>query len=99
MELDIDAVLVVNLTGYWQSSNTSFYNGRPYQNIEPNAAYNCYLIDVETLKPCWMARTVVNGIWAGFDTLNNRMSQRVTNKLRQERFIYQIPAGYYSASK
>lgn len=95
-ELDIDAVLVINVTGYWQSAYTSFSNGYPYQNVEPNAAYNCYLLDVETFKPAWMSRIVVNGIWAGFDTLNNRMAQRVANKLTQGKFIYPIPDSYYA---
>lgn len=83
-ETGAEAILLVNLRNYWYS----YDNDNDLDDSEPNASFNCYLVDLKTLEPVWLARSVVNGIIAGYDTLNNNLARRVAAKLRKERYIH-----------
>lgn len=83
-ETGAEAILLINLRNYWYS----YSNNDDRDNSEPNASFNCYLVDLKTLEPVWLARSVVNGIIAGYDTINNNLARRVAAKLQKERYIY-----------
>lgn len=74
------AILLVNLTAYWHE-----FDGN---DEEPNASFNCYLIDLDTKEPVWLAQSTISGIFAGFETLNNKLARKIGNKLRNEGFTY-----------
>ncbi|MBS2211582.1 hypothetical protein KEM09_09225 [Carboxylicivirga mesophila] len=88
-----EAILVVNLGDYWTSSKyvTTYYENSSVTNEreEPNSSYNVYLYDVNDLDNYkWISEIVVNGIYAGYDTLNNYLSRRVAKRLRKDHFIH-----------
>ncbi|AKD02573.1 hypothetical protein POKO110462_08640 [Pontibacter korlensis] len=87
----VDGILLINQSGYW---HTTDYTTVHYDNVssttanpQPNAAYHAYLIDVHTLKPVWYANSVVTGVYAGFDTLNNHLARALFRKLRKDKYI------------
>ncbi|WP_439181591.1 hypothetical protein [Carboxylicivirga taeanensis] len=88
-----EAILVINLDGYWTSSKyvTTYYENSAVtdEREEPNSSYNVYLYDVNELAEYqWISEIVVNGIYAGYDTLNNYFSRRVAKRLRKDNFIH-----------
>lgn len=89
---NVQAVLVVNLRKYWKSMNT-YYNSATNQvnaNVEPNASYNCYLLDWKHNQVMWLSNTIINGIYAGYDTLNNMLARKTAMKLSRGKFIYPV---------
>ena len=57
----------------------------------PNAGFNNYLYDVESNALVWKSNVVVWGSGlAGFDTLNNTLSRRISRKLQKENYIYPV---------
>ncbi len=88
-----EVILVINLNSYWTSSKyvTSYYENSAVtdEREEPNSSYNVYLYDANDLEEYkWISEIVVNGIYAGYDTLNNYFSRRVANRLRKDNFIH-----------
>lgn len=102
IDLDVDAILLINVTDYRYNTLTHFpvntqqnnlrQHTSSYETSEPIAGYNCYLVDCNTLQPAWIARVTVNGIYlAGYETLNNRLAAKVGAKLRRDGYIYPLP--------
>jgi hypothetical protein len=85
-----EAILLINLNTYWYEASSSFnsYTGEYYQDSEPNASYHFYLIDVNTLKPVCMGVSRIHGIWAGYDTLNNKFARTVARTLHRNNFVF-----------
>lgn len=86
--LGADAILVVTENNYWetptytQTENTARYEG------EPNAQFTAYLIDTKTGEIKWVGESVINGVFAGFDTLNKKLARKIYKKLSDEGYIY-----------
>jgi hypothetical protein len=86
---NIQGVLLVSLRDYWQSGAMLVQSGQiTTVSQEPNASFNCYLVDRVSNQPVWMSHVVVNGIYAGYDTLNNHMARRVSSALIRGKYIY-----------
>jgi hypothetical protein len=88
-----EAILLVNLDDYWTTSDyvTTYYENTAVtkEREEPNSSYNVYLYDVNDLEEYkWISEIVVEGVYAGYDTLNNYFSRRVANRLRKDNFIH-----------
>mgnify|MGYP006284692941 CR=1 FL=1 len=90
-EQGVEAILLIDLHDYWHSES-NYYDadsGIVWEDVEPNAAYLCYLIDLASGRPQWLAKSTVRGIWAGYDTLNNHLARRLTRELREKGYVYQ----------
>ncbi len=87
------AILLINLNDYW---TTTDYVTNHYENVsvtrestEPNYRFYCNLFNIEGLgRYIWTGDIVAEGIFAGYDTLNNHMSRRLSAKLRKDKMIY-----------
>ncbi|MCC9137135.1 hypothetical protein ACFSKU_20760 [Pontibacter silvestris] len=91
----VDGILFVNLRNYWHDATlVSSYGKTVIDDTEPNALFHSYLIDTQTLQPVWYAKSVVNGIYAGYNTLNNTLARQLTRKLRKDKYIIGAPLGY-----
>lgn len=84
-DLQINAILLINLRGYWTTLHT---NNDGNVTSEPNASFNSYLIKTSNEEIVWMGHTVIRGIYAGFDTLNNSLARKIAASLRKEKLIY-----------
>lgn len=74
-----------NYTTYGADSNISFTSSDP----APNAAFLCYLIDLNSNKPVWMSQTDVNGTSLDNNsTLGKSLARKVGNKLKNEGYVY-----------
>lgn len=74
-----------NYTTYGANSDVSFTSNDP----APNAAFLCYLIDLNSNKPVWMSQTDVNGTSLdNNNTLANSLARKVGNNLKNEGYIY-----------
>lgn len=87
-----DAILFVNLDDWWTTSQkqiVSMSNGTHYVKTdeEPNGSYKCYLYDMRMGKIVWMGTSTVWGIYAGYDTINGKLSRNLRRKLRSEGYI------------
>lgn len=86
---EIDGILVINLDDYWrtpatiQSDDSNFI----FSDEDPNAKFYCYLVDRESLKPVWMARSKVNGVLGGDQPLTYRLARKVAKDLRNNGFV------------
>lgn len=86
------ALLIVNLRHYWHAQRTT--DSADYASVtvnsdtEPNADFLCYLVDLKSMEPVWMAKSTVNGINAGYGTLNDYLASKVYNKLVEAHYIY-----------
>lgn len=91
----VDGILFVKQGNYWY--NTSYttvhfeYTSSTTASSQPSTSYHTYLIDIDTLQPVWYANSLVEGISAGFDTLNNHLARSIFRKLRKDKYIL---AGY-----
>lgn len=83
----VKAILLINEESSWDTPGYTKVGHSIQYDGEPNAAFHCYLIDAESGQLIWIGRCVVRGIWAGYDTLNNTLSRRVANKLRESGYI------------
>jgi len=88
-----EALLMINLKNYWYTTDyvTTHYQHSSVtrEDDEPNSSYDTYLYDVGDLENYkWIGQITVEGIYAGYDTLNNYLARRVANKLRKEKMIY-----------
>jgi hypothetical protein len=86
---EIDGILVVNLDDYWRTSRTTSSDD---SNIvlydeDPNAKFYCYLVDRQSLKLVWMARSEVNGVLGGNQPLTYTLARKVAKDLRSNGFI------------
>lgn len=91
-ELEVDGILLINLVDYWNTTstiitNTSQTSIETKTDEEPNASYNCYLLNTPGKEIIWLAQVVVNGQFAGYDVLNNRLSAKLKNRLTKDRLI------------
>ena len=84
---EVDGILVVNLDDYWRSSSAYSDDDLVIHDEDPNAKFYCYLVDRNTLKPVWMARSEVNGIAGGDGPLFFRLTRKVTKDLREKGFL------------
>jgi hypothetical protein len=88
----VETILFVNLRSFWHtyslSTDTNFLN-KP----EPNALFHSYLIDTQTLEPVWYAQSVVNGVYAYYETLNNTFARQLYRNLRRDKYIL-VPAEF-----
>lgn len=83
--LQIHAVLVINLREYW---TTLSYDQNNQVSTEPNASFNTYLVRLWNDQIVWMGNTIVNGIYAGYDTINNTLARKIAASLRKHKLIY-----------
>lgn len=83
--LQVHAVLVINLREYW---TTLFYDQNNQVSAEPNASFNTYLVRLSDDQIVWMGNTIVNGIYAGYDTINNTLARKIAASLRKHKLIY-----------
>ncbi|WKZ58938.1 MAG: hypothetical protein QY309_13815 [Cyclobacteriaceae bacterium] len=83
--LQVHAVLVINLREYW---TTLFYDQNNQVSAEPNASFNTYLVRLSDDQIVWMGNTIVNGIYAGYDTINNTLARKIAVSLRKHKLIY-----------
>ncbi len=88
-ESGAEAILLINLKAYWEPNNFELYSRRESTDTSPSALFNCYLIDVKSGKPVWIARSQVTGSFpSGYDTINNTLAKSVAKKLLAEGYIY-----------
>ncbi|GET26113.1 hypothetical protein [Prolixibacter sp. NT017] len=85
------AILIINLKNYWHTVNTTYSSNDSgtsvTNNTEPNASFLSYLVDLKSMKPVWMSKSTVLGVYAGYDTLNNHLARRVYSKLVSAHYI------------
>ncbi len=86
---EIDGILVVNLDDYWRTSRTTYNDESNFvlYDEDPNAKFYCYLVDRDSLKPVWMARSKVSGILGGDQPLTFRLARKVAKDLRNNGFV------------
>ncbi len=86
----IDAILLINLNDYFYRAYPSYHSetGHYYQDSEPSASFLFYLIDAESLKPACMGVSRIYGLYAGYDTLNNKFAKGLAVKLHKEKFVF-----------
>ena len=78
------AILLINRRGFWSSSN--IIDGTSYTS--PNASYNCFLLDKDTLEVVWMGNFVVNGTsLSGYDTIHNHLTRNLVRRLQRNKLI------------
>ncbi|RIJ37359.1 hypothetical protein [Pontibacter oryzae] len=87
-----DGILLVNQRSYWTTVNSAQtvnfeYTSATTIDTEPNADFHSYLIDTKSLQPVWYANTLVQGVSAGYDTLNNYLARALYRKLRKDKCI------------
>ena len=84
-----EAVLILNLKNYWNTSSYSINNNVVSQNQKPNALFIGYLVDLKDNKPVWAAKMVINAATiAGYDTLNSELAKKLGSNLSKENYIY-----------
>lgn len=88
----VDGILLVNQRSYWTTINSAQtvnfeYTSATTIDTEPNADFHSYLIDAESLQPVWYANTLVQGVSAGYDTLNNYLARSLYRKMRKDKCI------------
>ena len=90
MHQGIDAILLVNLNDYRYKSYSSYDSSTDtyYENIQPNAFFLFYLIEVDTRKPVCLGVSRIMGHFAGYDTLNNKFARGLATRLHKEQYIY-----------
>jgi hypothetical protein len=93
----VETILLVNLHSFWHSISYST-DDNLFNKPEPNALFNTYLLDVQNLEPVWYAKSVVNGVYANYETLNNTFARQLLRKLRKDEYIL-VPehARYWSS--
>lgn len=79
----VEAILLINEESSWDTPSYQKVGHSIQYNGQPNTAFHCYLIDVESGRVVWLGRCVVNGVYAGYDTLNNTLARKVAKKLRE----------------
>lgn len=86
---EIDGILVVNLDDYWRTSTNTYSQETSIvlNDEDPNAKFYCYLVDRESLKPVWMARSEVNGIMGGNQALTSKLARKVAKDLRDNGLV------------
>ncbi|WP_266203290.1 hypothetical protein [Pontibacter kalidii] len=91
----VDGILFVKQGNYWYSTNYSTVHFEHVSSTtassQPSTSYHTYLIDVNSMQPVWYANSLVEGISAGYDTLNNHLARSIFRKLRKDKYIL---AGY-----
>lgn len=83
----IKAILLINEESSWDTPNYIVSGNSVRYDGQPNTAFHCYLIDAESGQIIWLSRCVVKGVFAGYDTLNNTLARRLSNKLRESGYI------------
>lgn len=85
----IQALLIVNLTDYWQSKNYTIDGDQASSSAIQNssAGFNCYLVDMQSKKLVWSARSVVNAPETRIEVLNNTLARQLVAKLTKDGFI------------
>ncbi|WP_291859492.1 hypothetical protein [Marinilabilia sp.] len=86
---EIDGILVVNLDDYWRTSTNTYSDETSIilNDEDPNAKFYCYLVDRESLKPVWMARSEVNGVMGGNQALTSKLARKVAKDLRDNGLV------------
>ncbi|WP_066632151.1 hypothetical protein [Labilibacter marinus] len=88
------SILLVNLKDYWTETKyvtDNYESGTSYtrERNEPNFNFYSYLFDAQKGgNYLWTANIVAEGIYAGYDTLNNHMARRLSNKLKKDKMVY-----------
>jgi hypothetical protein len=92
----VEAIFLINLNTYWYETSGSFNpdSGEYFQDSEPNASYHFYLVDVNSLKPVCMGVSRIHGLWAGYNTLNNKFAREVARTLHRTNFVFISRKGY-----
>lgn len=85
--LDVDAILLVNEDQYWETRNYSRTGSSWNKDTQPNSAFHCYLVDIHTGEILWLGRCEVQGVFAGYENLNNLFARRVTRQLKNNGYI------------
>lgn len=81
---DSKGILLINRRGFWSSS--SIIDGTSFTS--PNASYDCFILDKDTLKPVWMGNFVVNGTsLSGYDTIHNHLTRNLVRRLQRNKLI------------
>jgi hypothetical protein len=83
----VKAILLINEEYSWDTPGYTKVGQSIEYSGEPNTAFHCYLIDAETGELIWLARCVVRGVYAGYDTLNNTLARRIATKLKDCGYI------------
>jgi len=92
-ESGCQALLLVNLKDRWNTTKyvTTYYENSSItrEDSEPNHLYYCYLIDQKDLsRTNWVAIVEVQGVFAGFDTLNNHLARKISRNLHKNNYIW-----------
>lgn len=83
-----DAILLVNEDQYWETYRYNRVGHSIEKDSQPNSAFHCYLINAATGDILWLGRCTVQGIFAGYENLNNMFARRVTRILKSEGYIH-----------
>lgn len=83
----VDAILLVNEEAYWETQSYSRVGYRRHVDTQPNSAFHCYLIDASTGKILWLGRCSVQGVFAGYENLNNLLARKVTRMLKDNGYL------------
>jgi hypothetical protein len=86
--LDADAILLVTENHYWETPTYTHTGNITRYEGEPNAQFTAYLVDARTGEIKWVGESVIRGVFAGFDTLNNKLAKKIYKKLSDEGYIY-----------
>jgi hypothetical protein len=109
-ETGAEGIIFINSKSRWNSESYSTYTvGRrsptsfTTTDIAPNASFLCYLIDLKTTKPVWMAQSNVFGTtWDSYNSLNTSLAKDVGYKLMKEGFVYKqvsdMPLNYNNST-
>ncbi|GAB3823341.1 hypothetical protein GCM10028895_30150 [Pontibacter rugosus] len=91
-KIGVDGILLVNQKNYWYSQSYSTvhfdYTSATTVDQEPNAVFHTYLVDINSLKPVWFADSMIQGVSAGYDTLNNHLARSLFRKLQKDKYIF-----------
>jgi hypothetical protein len=82
-----DAILLINEDQYWETHHYNRVGHSVEKDSQPNSAFHCYLVDAATGDIVWLARCTVQGMFAGYENLNNMLARRVTHILKKEGYI------------
>jgi hypothetical protein len=89
-------ILLINTTDYWLTTDyvTSHYDQVSVTRTsnKPNSANFTYLYDLtQSQDYIWIGKFDVEGIYAGYETVNNHLARKIASKLRKEKYIVSNP--------